>query len=114
MRMESQSLGATKETDMTDTEAIRFITSHLIDINTAKPSTAMVYYIFSDELNGKVSLKLGDLINMDAFDSEEAATEWLKLAKTAYGETLKTLGHLRVKAMTQRKFISDYREEEER
>ena len=99
---------------MTDTEAIRFITAHLIDINTAKPSTAMVYYIFSDELNGKISLKLGDLINMDAFDSEEAATEWLKLAKTAYGEALKAFGPLRVKAMTQRKFISEYRSEEGR
>lgn len=112
--MTSQSPGATKETDMTDTEAIRFITSHLIDINTAKPSTAMVYYIFSDELNGKVSLKLGNLINMDAFDSEEAATEWLKIAKTAYGEALKAFGPLRVKAMTQRKFICEYREKEGR
>lgn len=109
-----QSPGATKETDMTDTEAIRFITSHLIDINTAKPSTAMVYYIFSDELNGKVSLKLGGLINMDAFDSEEAAKEWLKIAKTTYGEALNAFGSLRVKAMTQRKFISEYREKEGR
>ena len=93
---------------MTDRDSIRFIASHLVDIEAAKAANKRVYYLYDSSINGKVSINLGNTVDFNAFDSREAAERWLGFAMRMMGMDI--MGSVRVEEMSLFEFIQEYEE----
>lgn len=92
---------------MNQREKIQRIVSHLVDKRTA-PRRMKVYFLFAREIGGVVSIKLGDIAELDVLDSKEAAEMWQEVASAFFKDM-----HIQVESMTLGDYIEKYEDDEE-